>query len=296
MEDFMSVYQIVADRIIEALEKNIVPWKNPYIGISHQNFLSKRPYSGINRMLLNIASTEHEYPSPYWLTWTQISQKGWTLKKGSKSAIVTFWSPIEKVDKETEGSKSEYILRYYKVYNASQVNEISNEEISFIPKIISDDVIFKLLEKYCSLENITIKYAADGTSHYNLVTDSITLAPVEDYAKVITFAHECIHSTGHSKRLNRFKDQKMESEVEKIAEGLKDECVNIPREELTAEIGTIILCDLLNAPYNFTYSASYINNWLKFLRNKKSVIFYASSQAQKAVDYILKVTNVSIAA
>jgi antirestriction protein ArdC len=287
----MSVYQIVTNKILDALERKIVPWKNPYIGVPHQNFFTRRPYSGINSLLLNIDTMEFNYESPYWLTWNQINEKGWTIKKGAKSCIVTFWSPVnvnQTIDNDEDNQKEEktrFVFRYYRVFNTSQINELPLEEVTVKSKIESSDTNFERLKNYCQLEKITLNYAVNGTSSYSVLQDAITLAPVIESEKVPIFCHECIHSTGHPNRLNRIRDDTYLKEKYSM-------------EELIAEIGSSMLCNLLGiTENNIDQSVSYIDSWLKFLKDdRKHSVISASSQAQKAVDYILKVLNISLAA
>ena len=59
------------------------------------------------------------------------------------------------------------------------------------------------------------------------------------------------------------------------------------KEELTAEIGASMLCGLTGIiNQTIDNSASYIQSWLKALKNDKSLIISASQKAQKAVDHI----------
>ena len=59
-------------------------------------------------------------------------------------------------------------------------------------------------------------------------------------------------------------------------------------EELVAELGAAFLCaDLGIEPEVRDDHTSYIDSWLKALRNDKRLIFTAASLAQKAADYLL---------
>jgi antirestriction protein ArdC len=60
-----SVYEIINKRIFAELEKGIIPWRKPWITIDRdgnfippQNFITRRPYQGINFSLLNNAFDE----------------------------------------------------------------------------------------------------------------------------------------------------------------------------------------------------------------------------------------------
>ena len=45
----MNVYDMVTSRIIEELEKGIIPWEKPWHGVQSgaYNRISKKPYSGV---------------------------------------------------------------------------------------------------------------------------------------------------------------------------------------------------------------------------------------------------------
>jgi len=63
------------------------------------------------------------------------------------------------------------------------------------------------------------------------------------------------------------------------------------REELVAEIGASFLCahtGIINKTID--NSASYIQSWLRALKDDKKLAVSASQRAQRAVDYILGVS------
>ena len=63
-------------------------------------------------------------------------------------------------------------------------------------------------------------------------------------------------------------------------------------EELTAEMGASYLKSYAGIPIEqLKNNAAYIQGWLERLRKDKRFIVYASSQAQKATDFILNVRN-----
>lgn len=67
----IDVYQIVTDRIIELLEQGTVPWQKPWKGPGQpMNLISKRPYQGINVLLLASAG----YDQNLFLTFDQLKQ------------------------------------------------------------------------------------------------------------------------------------------------------------------------------------------------------------------------------
>lgn len=58
-------------------------------------------------------------------------------------------------------------------------------------------------------------------------------------------------------------------------------------EELVAELGSAFLCaDLQITPDIREDHASYIDSWLKVLKEDKRAVFSTASQASKAVDFL----------
>ncbi len=59
-------------------------------------------------------------------------------------------------------------------------------------------------------------------------------------------------------------------------------------EELIAEINSAFICAYLGYENTITDNVDYIDNWLSVMRNDKQFVILASSQAQKACDFILE--------
>ena len=120
-----NVYEMVTDRIIEQLEKGIIPWQRPWTGVRDgaYNRVSNKPYSLLNQMLLL-----HDGEYATFKQWTEL---GGHIKKGEKSEIIVFWKiqPIEEEKEDgTKAIKQLPILRYYNVFHISQVEGIEPKE------------------------------------------------------------------------------------------------------------------------------------------------------------------------
>jgi antirestriction protein ArdC len=281
-----DVQQMVTDFVIRRLEEGVIPWQMPFKGYCvPQNYVSKRPYRGINTILL--ASLNYE--NPYFLTFDQVKELGGKVKKGEKGIPVVFWKMVE-AEKEThsenEVKEKKPMLKYYYVFNVAQTE---NVEYNF-PKPIE----FKESDTIIAGENIYLNMPQKPRLETTNRVQAF-YSPTEDYIHMpskqyftsnhdyyATFFHELIHSTGHKSRLNR-------EELEGMS-FFGDE--NYSKEELTAEIGAAFLCaeiriDTLNV---LNSSASYIQSWLRKLKDDKTFIMKASSKAQKAVDFILGIS------
>jgi len=124
-----------------------------------------------------------------------------------------------------------------------------------------------------------------GWAYYKPSTDTVNVPPKSDFEDIheyySAFFHEIVHSTGHEKRLNR--------DGINIATRFGSRMYG--REELVAEIGASFLCahtGIINRTID--NSASYIQSWLRALKDDKKLVVSASQRAQRAVDYILGVS------
>jgi antirestriction protein ArdC len=87
-----------------------------------------------------------------------------------------------------------------------------------------------------------------------------------------TWAHEHIHYSGHKSRLDR--DLKSRFDQDSYA-----------FEELVAEIGAAMTCAHLQIKGELRH-ASYVEHWLKVLKQDSRAILSAASMASKATDYL----------
>lgn len=277
----ISVYELITNRIIEELEKGVIPWQKPWSGGTGnaKNLISKKPYQGINQIMTSLQAFESEY----WLTFNQCKKLGGSVKKGSKSTMVIFWKFLEK-DNLATGKKDKIpMLRYYRVFNATQTEGIDypvqdtepkqNNPIESCQKIINEMPLG--MPKVLHEEQRA--FYRPSSDHINLPRMETFTGSNEYYS---TYFHELVHSTGHEKRLKR------DGVIGSINFG--SNCYS--KEELVAEIGASFLngeAGILN--HVIDNSTAYINSWLNKLRNDKKLIITASGQAQKAVNYLLNV-------
>ena len=278
----IDVYTIVTNRIIEHLEKGVVPWRQPWADAGlPKNLVSGKPYRGINVWLLSTLN----YPQNCFLSFKQVKELGGTVKKGEKAQEVIFWKWLEVENKETKEKEKIPLLRYYNVFNISQCEGIPIEKI---PKQIERnnnpiDTCEKIINEMPKRPDIRNK---EQRAYYNRLDDYVNIPRIETFNKsedfYSTLFHELVHSTGHGERLNR--KELLESK------GMRSDKYAI--EELTAEMGASYLKSYAGISIeHLENNAAYIQNWLERLRNDKKFIVHASSQAQKATDYILNIQN-----
>jgi len=271
MKEKINVYEIVTNKIIEQLEQGVIPWRKPWTNVNAVNWVTQKPYRGINTMLLQ--------PGEY-ATFKQIVDAGGKVKLGEKSQIVVFWKWIDKENEETGKPEKIPFLRYYRVFEINtQVEGLQSkrENASFEHNPIEEAEA--VVKSYINCPTYSFN---SGDAYYLPPMDHINVPPMKDYKNIdeyyCTFFHEMVHSTGHKSRLNR------PGIIEKASFG--DEIYS--KEELVAEMGASMLCAISGIDSStIQNSASYISSWLRVLKGDSRLVVQAAAQGQKAADYIL---------
>ncbi|PPA68733.1 ArdC family protein [Jeotgalibacillus proteolyticus] len=269
-----NVYEIVTDKIIEELEKGVVPWRKPWINGGAVNWKTQKPYRGINTFLLSGGE---------YATFKQIKEAGGKVKKGEKAHIVVFWKLLEKEGKDSDKTEKVPLLRYYKVFEIN--NQVEGLNSKREQKTFNHDPIEKAEEIYKGYLHSPDYTFYSGRAVYSPSMDRINCPPLKDFTKAeeyySTLFHEMVHSTGHKSRLAR-------SGVTTQNVAFGDEVYSI--EELVAEMGAAMLCGMAGIEnQTIDNSASYIQSWLRSLKEDHKLVVRAAGQAQKASDFILNI-------
>jgi antirestriction protein ArdC len=280
-----GVYEILTDHIIDLLEKGTVPWKQPWSQKEPpQNLLNRIPYRGINMMLLSAFNFERNL----FLTFNQIQGLSVSLEKGARSLPIVFWkwpeperNPDGSFVQMDEEKKPKPVLRYYSVFNISQCKNIPDKLIPPLDTRANNPIedCSKIVE---NMPNRPVIQFVDQEAYYRPSQDIVNVPDIKFFQSsesyYATLFHELIHSTGHESRCNR-------------PEGMKNISFGSDKystEELIAEIGACFLeAHAGISDRDFENNAAYINAWLTRLMKDSRFIVFASSQAQKAADYII---------
>lgn len=234
----MNVYEIVQQNILKRLEEAIKnnesfqwvkPWKS---GIMPTNYVSKKPYRGINLLLLEEGG--------YYLTYKQVVQLKGKVKKGAKKLPVVYWNfskgnssdNINEDGEEVDDKKNKVVFKYYSVFHQSDIEGIDfPENKSYKHELDENSIAYKLVEGYKEIVPI-YECPNSDRAFYRPLADTISVPSLSQfeskYEYYSTLFHEMIHSTGHESRLNR----------ESLISRTED---NYSKEELVAEIGSSLL-------------------------------------------------------
>lgn len=279
-----TVYEMVNERILAALESGVAPWRRPWaVRGGPRNLHSGKPYRGINTFLLGLAP----YDSPWWLTYKQATELGGTVRKGEKSSVAVFWKLDTIRDKETGEEKRVPILRYFRVFNLEQCENVRMPRGR--AELVSTTAELGEPERIAAAEAIIGAYPGPriehggGRAYYSPATDTVTVPDLNRFESAhsyyATMFHELGHSTGHASRLDRFGDKWAEH---------KFGSPTYAREELVAEMTAAYLCGETGIlPSTLEQTAAYLDSWRKAIKADVRALVVAAGQAQKAADLIL---------
>ncbi len=277
----------VTNQILEALQNGVAPWRRPWK--SHPCFgspknISSRSYSGVNPLLLTLASMKYEFKSRYWATFNQWKEIGACVKPrpsdvpaGKWGTTIVFSKPCTKKDKNGEETDEKFwLLRSFVVFNADQVTGAAAEKYQVQDGDTDDrQVVVPSYEEADQLIENTgadIRYGGDQ-AFYQPKGDFIQLPhkhnfTVEDHYP--TVFHELSHWA--EPRLS------WDREGNGYAMG-----------ELIAELASCYVCSELNIPIaeSLGNHAAYLKHWIEQMKGDSRFIFKATSQASKAADFLM---------
>lgn len=271
-----ELYERTTNKIIADIEAgNLPPWLLPWkkskrTGIIPLNAATGNAYNGLNVLTLWCERDAKEYPTPFWCTYKQCQELGGQVRKGEKSA------PIIYVNRTTVGEGDDErlvpFMRLYHVFNVSQCDGLPhNEPEPELPEHERNE----RAETFFQAIGAETKWN-EGMAAYIPSKDIIVMPPRGAFHHAenlyATWAHEHCHWTGHKDRLNR----DLKSRFDKEAYAF---------EELVAEIGAAMTCAVLQVTGELRH-ASYVEIWLKVLKNDSKAILTAASMASKAADYL----------
>lgn len=285
----MDVYATVTEKILTALENGTAPWQKPWndtTGVP-RSLSTRKPYRGMNSLLLAMESAAKGYRSAYWLTFNQMVKLGGHLKgeKGTqRGTMVILWRLLKVEDEVTGKAKTIPTLRHFTVFNLDQTEGIEKLPKDAFPTVRAMPTPE---ERHAAADAIwaawegkpQVRHAGDR-AYYVPSTDAITLPPVESFNSLdeyhATRFHEGGHATGHESRLDRkFADQ----------QGFGSHSYG--REELVAEMTNAFLCAEAGIESTQQNSAAYLASWIKTIKEDPRAVVVAAGAAQRAADMIL---------
>jgi len=290
MEPKKPFHEVVAEKLIEQLKAGTAPWQRPWEPGEPNAYLPMNPttgkrYKGINAIHLMAQGRS----DGRWMTYKQAAAVGAQVRKGEKGTPVQYWKFSEEQNKVDESgrpvlnAKGEPVketvqLERPRVFFATVFNA---EQIDGLPPIQKKEQTWSAVERaehILKASGASITHAPGDRAFYRPATDSVHLPdrgqfPTADnyYA---TALHELGHWTGHPSRLDRDLAHPFGSE-------------GYAKEELRAEIASMIVGDELGIGHDPGQHAAYVGSWIKALQDEPLEVFRAAADAEKIHDYVL---------
>ncbi|WP_230383744.1 zincin-like metallopeptidase domain-containing protein [Pedobacter endophyticus] len=206
----------------------------------------------------------------YWITWALHPNYPKTDRDTSGKVLHDeLGKPItEKIQ------LSHAIVRNAYVFNAAQIEGMPKLELKK-PGGLWEPI--ERAEKLITSSGAIINHINSGNAFYDLRKDAITLPYKEWFSGAdkyyATLLHELGHWTGQQDRLNR-----------DMGKGFGSE--SYAREELKAEIASMLLGQELGIGHDPGQHYAYVESWISILENNPFEIFSASMDAERIFGYV----------
>ncbi len=275
----MDIRQIITDKIINLLEggtvKNGPRWTGGTATGMPINAKTGEAYHGINVLVLWAEMADKSYGSSQWLTFKQAADMGGHVRKGEKSVLCVYYQTVQKDEGDDESSY--FLAKPFWLFNVAQIDNLPVDLANKPAAAATFDPIDEA-EQILIASQAQISYGYDS-AYYAPSMDKICLPNRERFTTVENFyataLHELTHWTGNEVRLNR-----------QFGKRFGDDAYAF--EELVAELGAAFAMGQLGmVEATIENHASYVQSWIKVLKDDKKAIFTAASQAAKAADFIL---------
>lgn len=291
MEPRKPFHETVAEKLIKQLKEGTAPWQKPWQPGQPGAFIPTNPttgkrYRGINA--IQLMSQGHS--DQRWMTYKQAAAVGAQVRKGEKGTPIQYWKfSDEQIKTDADGkpvldAQGDPVKQSVKlerprvffatVFNAEQIDGLAPPQ----PRKQQDWTAVERAEHILQASGAVIRHGEQNRAFYRPATDSIHMPdkwqfPTADnyYASAL---HELGHWSGHESRLDRDLSNPFGSQ-------------GYAKEELRAEIASMILGDELGIGHDPGQHAAYVGSWIKSLQDDPLEIFRAAADAEKIQDYVL---------
>lgn len=290
-------HEDVAKKLIEQLKQGNAPWQRPWNpgepnAVMPVNPITGKRYKGINAIQL----MAENHTDQRWMTYKQAETAGAQVRRGEKGTTIQYWKFTDEKAKtdeqgkpmfDAEGKAIKTKLRlerprvfYATVFNAEQIDGLSEhvlQKANWNPIERADQIL--------NASGATIHFGESNRAFYRQSTDSIHLPFKSQFPRAENYyaiaLHELGHWTGHSSRLDRCLIHPFGSD-------------GYAREELRAEIASMILGDELGLGHDPSQHVAYVSSWIKALEDDPLEIFCAAADAEKIHNFVLSLEQTQV--
>ncbi|MFA6183224.1 MAG: ArdC-like ssDNA-binding domain-containing protein [Acidithiobacillus sp.] len=294
-------YQKVVSWLLKRwAEGDLPPWRKPWTpppwpDRPHNPF-TQAVYQGGNAFTLTLAGMAHDLP--LFATYKQIQEHGGQVRGGEQGVPIIVWKewrpkgeenapePGAPQESTTEEAPPRLFARTYAVFNIAQTDGLEHLlEAAKPPATWSPERAGALFEERIAETGVRIERGVGNRAFFR-ASERLIHLPVEGrFPNASTFyatlLHEAVHSTGPALDRSAFYQKKGMDRDQAYA-----------AEELTAEIGMLLLARRLNvpiAPEDAEQTASYLKGWSlrATVESDPKLLFETARLAQAAVDHLI---------
>lgn len=297
----IQIRQEITQKIVESLEKGVLPWRRPWRVSPNAgrpaNVVSHQPYRGINILLCQLHALRYGFSTRWFGTFEQIKNLGGMVKKrpadvppGEWGCKVVFFKPLTKTitDEDTGEDREQTIplLRTYTVFSIDQCEGAALDKFRVIESPDDAQVLpdFAPVDDLIAKAGVPVVYGGEqayyrrpmpeGSWPHHTEGDTIAIPHRHRFLNVAAFYESLLHEECHATEVRLGWDHRQHG----YAAG-----------ELRAELGACFVAAELGIPPGETDDnhAAYMANWLQGMKADPSFIFRISSDASKAADYLV---------
>jgi antirestriction protein ArdC len=287
--------------LIALLEAGTAPWRRPWDGSAgghHLNLISGRPYQGSNPVLLTLGMHLRGSSLPWWCGFAEARSRGLHPRRGSRAVHVLqpvrlphpqpSAPPVDAAPPGEQELAQPLRFRPVAVFNAADLEGPALPELIALRRATAARLCRGEPERLAAAEAalgawpVPVCHGGER-AFYQPQADRIHLPERAAFhssaAFYATWAHEAIHSTGHSGRLAR--------DLSGSPDGPEAARRAYAREELVAELGAVLLGDRLEIGSEVTHHAAYLSHWVDLLQESPRLLLQVLGDARRAADQVV---------
>jgi antirestriction protein ArdC len=284
-----DLFDKITDQLIADIETGAAgTWRMPWHTLADAGTptsVDGRPYRGMNSLWLAMVAAGQDWSAGVWATYRGWQRHGAQVRRGEHATQVVLWKPTNPKPGDGDdnddhpGSRRRLLARTYAVFAAEQVDGADEVIALRAQRLAERDTPERIsaAETYFAAVGATV-VEGGNQAFYKPATDTIhvpTLAQFDHAARYYgTLAHEHVHWTGRSDRLDRDLTGRFGTD-------------GYAAEELVAELGAAMWCAQADlSAITRRDHAAYLAGWLRVLRTDARALVTVTSRAQAAVDYL----------
>lgn len=289
-----------ADRIIKQIKEGVAPWQKPWKPgqkVQPANFKSGKSYRGGNTLNLASIAIERGYSDHRWGTYKQIKAAGGQVRRGEKGAGISYVDHTRRLKRLDDAGKpvkdkdgkqiydrvhsDKPIWKRYVVFNVEQADRLRLPEL---PEAKPSWEAHDAADRVIRGTGVDFRHERGDRAVYQPDRDRVVIPPRDQFPDAGSYyrtaLHEVAHATGHPKRMDR------ESLKDAVSGGFGSQ--SYAKEELRAEISSMMTNTELGIGHEPRHGAAYVSSWVEALEEHPKEIVKASHDAQAMSAYMIE--------